>query len=600
MYTNITSAVKNYFDKVTMTILHIKFKQMDLFSNRDMWQNLFKILLDEKDNSLLKKQITLLSSVGLKHIAQDSNSLSVDINSFTRDFNSTDFMITDEALELELNKNSLEMLNIFITNVDKKTRLTKNQAEKLLKNNKTSLETSIEKKIANCDITELLFTVYLIASKLSVLSNITYSKLKLKETIKISDNTDITIQTLNEMNDSDLLIVSSFIGEQKFQCDSLFNIVYKMYLSSSKSEENTESSNNMLDINHLFSKVSLLCKMNLLLESISLLYEKKYYIYLDKNILHESDEFQDYLLTFMNDTLQNDLPENMTTDIQSMYKKCEGFYAYNLMEYINYILNEEKQLEVNGLALESVPLEKLKYQIENHCDIRGESINRFIDSLLMQVVLKNNVEYKNKISVCPFVKLKDDRIIFTVPMLTQSYPLLIKRMSQQSFTNNSRMQKYFKKNYDELLLDKITTLFDEKKIRYWKNVHLDKITDDFIKKLFVKGITREFDLVFYLNDNLYIVEYKNWITTAFSVRNMLNEYKKSENFVNQHMKAINIIAENKISYQKLFGHEINQIEKIKLVMVFQNPNAFNYLNDNEEIMGCNLDHFLKLINDNVL
>ena len=310
--------------------------------------------------------------------------------------------------------------------------------------------------------------------------------------------------------------------------------------------------------------------------------------------------FQDKLLSFMRETLQNAVGDELISNLQDMYRRFEGFNSNNLMELIRYLQKEQEARNLKGTELEIFPVEKLKYVVKNSCDIAEFGIDKLLDSITLKDSTREGKDYKNKISIRPLVKLKNERIILTIPLLLQAYPLLNKRMSQQSFTQNKRLQKYFKKNYDEVYIGKIADELKLRNIMYWKNLNLDKVANKQVKALFVKGITREIDLAF-INDNvLYFVEYKNWGTTAFSIRNMLNEYKKVENCVKQHFAAMRIVEENKDAYRSIFGEIIDGIYKLCLIMVFQKPNAFEYLNTNENVKVLSLNDCLCKIKNNDL
>lgn len=81
---------------------------------------------------------------------------------------------------------------------------------------------------------------------------------------------------------------------------------------------------------------------------------------------------------------------------------------------------------------------------------------------------------------------------------------------------------------------------------------------------------------------------------------MLNEYKKVENCVKQHFAAMRIVEENKDAYRSIFGEIIDGIYKLCLIMVFQKPNAFEYLNTNENVKVLSLNDCLCKIKNNDL
>ena len=593
--------LKEYFERVLLTILHLQFSIRNPLKDKNELLNMMKILLDEDDNSLLKRQLKRISNVGIEHIKQDEKGFEINFNEFFSSYVSNDFTMKDTLQEQIYNESALLELNITLMDYSKKTKLKKEIIEKILLYNKKSVESSIRSECEKYNIEELLITLYLIADKLSILSSIIYSRLKLKEKIEFNNQKDDTMtllaQTLVSMNDSELLLISAFIGDQKLYCDTLFNIIYTKYIET---ESQQLECSEPVDILSLFSEVTFWCKMDMLLESTALLYERSQYLYMENLIINPSGNFQDKLLSFMRETLQNAVGDELISNLQDMYRRFEGFNSNNLMELIRYLQKEQEARNLKGTELEIFPVEKLKYVVKNSCDIAEFGIDKLLDSITLKDSTREGKDYKNKISIRPLVKLKNERIILTIPLLLQAYPLLNKRMSQQSFTQNKRLQKYFKKNYDEVYIGKIADELKLRNIMYWKNLNLDKVANKQVKALFVKGITREIDLAF-INDNvLYFVEYKNWGTTAFSIRNMLNEYKKVENCVKQHFAAMRIVEENKDAYRSIFGEIIDGIYKLCLIMVFQKPNAFEYLNTNENVKVLSLNDCLCKIKNNDL
>lgn len=499
----------------------------------------------------------------------------------------------------KINISSLAKLELPIETFSLDKKLSRENAQSLLNINIETITKSLKEEINCWDTMYLLQTIYCISSLVAIFSSLIYERLVLKDnnhtSSSISDDYHLLIQTIQDLPEQDLLIVSSVIAQEKMHCDILFNLIYDIYLNENDFSEKT--TNTAYDITELFTQVSVLATMQQYLDSISLLYEKNYSFYLDDLCIYASDDFQTHLMKFYEELINYSLPEDIEKNLQQMYLKCLGYTSNNVTELLSYITAEEAKRKLQGIQIEKYPINKFKEIISKVCNIKDYGVEPFIDSLVLKETSKD-IDYKNKISIFPFVKLKDDCILFSVPLLLQSFPLLIKRMSQSSFTSNVRMQNYFRKKYNEYLLSNIETELTKCNIVSQKNVHLDKITNKTIKNAFVKGITKEFDLTFISNNSLYIVEYKNWATTAFSLRSMLNEYKKADNFVKEHLLAIEIVKNAPTDFQKMFNCDESILQNINLIMVFQNPNAFNYLNSNPNVIGYTLNDFIKKIQSN--
>jgi len=598
---DIMAQLKAYFEKVLLTILHLQVSAKKPLENKDLFLDMMRTLLDENDHSLFKRQLQKISNVGIEYVKEAEKGLVVNLEEFYSSFVANDFIMGNDSQEQIYNESALFKLNITLTDYSKRTELKRERAEKILLCNKRALESSIRFECEKTNLEELLITVYLIADHLSVLSSVVYSKLKLRETVEFDNKKDdimsFLVDTLVNMDDDELLLISTFIGNQKLHCDALFNIIYTKYMEAEGQHVNCSEP---IDILSLFSMVALWCKMDMLLDSAKLLYERNEYLYMEGLIINPSGDFNNKLLSFAREALQNDAGEELLDNLQCMYKKFEGFSSDNLIELIRYLQQEQARRNLNGTEIVVFPVETLKCVIRSNCSIEEHGIDKLLDSITLKASTREGPDYKNKISVRPLVKLKNERIVLTISLLLQAYPLLNKRMTQQSFTQNKRMQKHFKKNYDEVYLDKIIDELQRKNIVYWKNLNLDKVEDKRVKALFTKGITREIDVAFINNNTLYFVEYKNWATTAFSILNMLNEYKKAEKYVKQHLAAMRIIKENEDAYRRMLGEMFNDVHRLCLVMVFQKPNAFEYLNTNEDVKVLSLNGCLHKIRNNEL
>lgn len=590
-----------YFEKILLTILHLQVSAKKTWENKDLFLDMMRTLRDENDHSLLKRQLQKISNVGIEHVKETENGFTVNLEEFNSSFMANDFIMGNDLQEQKYNESALFKLNITLIDYSKRIKLKRESAEKILLCNKQALESSIRCECEKPNIENLLITIYLIADHLSVLSGIVYSKLKLRENVEFDNKKDdvisLLVETLVNMDNDELLLISTFIGNQKLYCDALFNIIYTKYMEIEDQQINCSEP---VDILSLFSMVALWCKMDMLLDSTKLLYERDQYLCMEGLIINPSGDFDNKLLSFAQETLQNDAGEELINNLQCMYRKFEGFSSDNLMELIQHLQREQATRNLNGREIEIFPVEKLKYVIKNNCNIAEHGIDKLLDSISLKYSTREGMDYKNKLSVRPLVTLKNGRIALTISLLLQAYPLLNKRMMQQSFTSNKRLQKYFKKHYDEVYLDKIVDELQRKNIVYWKNLKLDKVEDKRVKALFTKGITREIDVAFINNNTLYFVEYKNWATTAFSIRNMLNEYKKAEKYVKQHLAAMRIIKENEDAYRRMLGEMFNAVHKLCLVMVFQKPNAFEYLNTNEDVKVLSLNDCLHKIRDSEL
>ena len=593
--------VDRYVDRLLQTILNIKFKQIDLLSDATKLFEFCGVLLDKEDNSLLKQQLVRFSALVSENIEQKNGTLSIDFARLYKKFISSDISYSGEDIERNINIQAMSIMDINSEKiVDGRIRLSRENAEKLVDFNIKHTTGAIEVEVKKWNVDRLYYSVFVISSILAMISSIIYSRLVLKEeSINVSvqeGNIGLIIRTILEMSDQELKSVSFLIGQEKLNSDALFNVISNIYHGNSEEHnERVEAA----DILELYTKSSLLVKMKQYQDSLALMYEKSYFLYIHDYIIWASDNFQIYLQKYFDDIINYHLPEGLDNDLQKNYTKYLGYSAHDLMKFATYLVEEQRKRNLNGFQIEAYLEENLINELSNICKITEEGAKRLIEAVTLSHSDKK-VDYKNKLSIFPLVKLNNNQILVSVPLLIQAYPMLIKRMSQRSFSNNKRMQKYFDKVYDEFLLQKIENAFEERKITCQMNIHLDQISDKRVKQIFSKGITREFDLSFLFNGILYVVEYKNWATSAFSIRTMLNEYKKVENVVSEHMKAFEIIKNNCDIYQSVFKCSKAAIDNIRLIMVFQKPNAYYYLGNEDNVLVYVINEFIDKIANNSL
>ncbi len=588
---------KEYLTTLTNTILSVYFKNMDLLNDTELLIKTMNSLLDENDNSLFKQQVQRFASIGLDNIIQNGKNIPIDFEKYYTDLTRSNLLFRSIALEEKININSIKMNNYHIL---PDMKFSFNEAKGVLNCNIDYLTQLIKKEINNWNTEQLLNEIYSISSLIALFSGFIFERFLLKGDNEVlnafSNDYFIIIQTIQGLTENELKIVSNIIAQEKMNCDILFNMVYDLYLEGNENKDKIKNANE-LDIMELFAQVTLLSKMHQLFDPIALLYENKYYLYMKDFCLYANDDFQMYLSNFFTEIINYKLPEKVQIELQNKYKQYLGYNADNLGELISFFERKQGEQGNLGITIEKYNIEELKNITMEYCKIEEKAVIPFLNALLLSRE-KKDIDYKNKLSIFPLVKLKNEDIIFSVPLLIQAWPMLFKRMSQNSYINDIRMKKYFQKNYDEFLLNSIKDTLEKHDIDCRTNVHLDMIDDNEVKEMFVNGISKEVDLSFIMNDSLYIVEYKNWATTAFSLRGMLKEYKKVEHFVNSHLRAIEIIQNNLPVFKNLFNYKLEGFDSIKLIMVFQAPNAFNYLNKNNNVKGYTLNDFIKCIEKN--
>lgn len=597
---HIEKYISEYIEILTKSILDFYFFSNKL--NNDYLLNILKEFNDIQNTSLLKKQVNAMIANTSQHITfNKNNKLTIDFESIISEVTNSNFIMKNQSEERELNMCTLlEISKVHLINQKKYIISEKEEATAILKLNIKNIEAKLIAEISKYDVEELLYAIYAIADRLSIISHIIAARVKNGESTNIPSNNSsnnqmvLLIESLNNMNTKELLNASHIVGEQKYYCDILFNIIYKMYLVRDKNK--IYSGDNMADLLSLFSKASIACKMDMFSKSNELLYKQGEFLELNDLILFQGGSLSDKLNNIMYEIIEFNYDKTLTSKVQEKYKQYEGFSANNLMEFTTLLNKSISESPIQAqIRIQTYPFDKFREGVSFACNIEEYGIDKFIDSLVVKTS-DEFIDSTNKISVFPLVKLNDNIIMVSSPLLLQAYYKLSVRMLQQSFTNNIKLKRYIRKYYDEALIDVLIDELNNKNINNWEHVCLDKISDNAIKSLISqKGITKEIDIAYIINDTLYFVEYKTWMISAFSVRSMLKEYKKADEYVKSHLKAIKIIDENKNAFRCLFGDKIESVNKIQLIMVFQNPNAFNYLNKNPNVIGTSFKDFKESI-----
>lgn len=597
---NIGKYISEYTEILTKSILD--FYLCSNKSNNDYLLNIYKEFNDIQSTSLLKKQVKAVIANTSKYVTFNTNNeLTIDFESIISEVTNSNFIMKNQREEKKLNICTLLEINKVHLIKEKVNVISgKEEAIAILKLNMKNIQSELIAEVSKYDVEELLYTIYAIADRLSIISQIIAVRVKNGELTNIpSDNSSnnqmvLLIQSLDNMNTKELLNASHIVGEQKYYCDIIFNIAYKMYLGRDKNK--IFSGDNRADILSLFSKASVACKMDMLLQSNELLYKRGEYLELNDLILFQGGGLSDKLNNIMDEIIEFNYDKSLTSKVLEKYKQYEGFSANNLMEFMN-ILNKgisESPIQAE-IRVQTYPFDKFREGILSVCSLEECGVDKFIDSLVLKTSDKF-IDSTNKISIFPLIKLDDNRIMVSPPLLLQAYYKLSVRMLQQSFTNNIKLKRYIRKHYDEALIDVLIDELNNKNINNWGHVCLDKISDSAIKSLISqKGVTKEIDIAYIIKDTLYFVEYKTWMISAFSIQSMLKEYKKADEYVKSHLKAIEIISRNKNAFRCLFGDEIELINNIQLIMVFQNPNSFNYLNKNPNVIGMSFKNFKESI-----
>ncbi|MEI5948010.1 hypothetical protein WBS58_22160 [Bacillus albus] len=501
------------------------------------------------------------------------------------DLNSIDvFLNSFNSLYEEVNINNFKLLSLSEERAALKKQgvlqnqiLNKEESNKLLTRIKRIYVDILECEIKKYDPETLLFTFYGIADRLAFFSNVILYKLETNNTTHIPLIKDNPVSLLTVLiSNTDLknnIQISNQIGREKHLIDIIFNLVYKMYINQQQQE--SISYQEKIDIRRIYQLSYMVMKSNLLLKSNELLYEQNEFLKIVDWTFVQSGNFEEKMLSTRLDVVNFNYNSNIINQVFEQYSKREGFCPDDLLDFIR-VSSSNNQAQIH---LKTFNIEKLKHLILNLTNVKEYGVDRFLNVLTLKKDIKDIADSKNKISQRPFIELKDGLLLYADNITMLSSQVLGVRMLQQSFTLNKKLQKFISKNYDEAGIKDLVNSLIRVNLPHLEHVNIDKIKEKYIKNLInIKGITKEFDLIFSKNNVLYVVEYKTWKISSHNIIQVLNEQKKITNNIVSHKKAIEVINTYPKEFRNLFGEGFNNYNKIELIMVFQNPTAFKYLN----------------------
>lgn len=574
--------LNNYIEKLTKTIL-----SASLVKGRDLQETLLEnitFLLDNNNNSLQRKQLLFMIKGLDKNYKDESEGLKVNIEGIINDTIRSNYNLELDSEEQDIIIEALLDNRIYISEKSLIMKLDRDEAEKILKSCYSIAKVKLDKELSSCNFEETLYAVYGAADVLSHASNLSYSKMKLNENSEkdygTSNDFSLLMTSLSYMKRNELLQASYIIGSQKYYCDMLFNYIYRNYHVDGISE-----GTGIADVSILFKYIGLMAKFDLILQSSSLLYENNEYIFIEDFKINQSGNFNKKLEEFYNDVIDFKYDEESTKLVFEKYKLIEGFNSDSIFSLINGLeRNKSEPASRVTTSLQTYSYNELKDFTSKVCSIDDDKVNNFLKSLTLAETSTDKFNFKEKVSVTPIVQLKNERVLISIPMLLQSAVLFNARLLQQSFTDNNQLKKFIQKNYDEVNITKIEKSILDKGIPCWANVYLNKVKSKELREEFnVKGNTTELDIAYIYDKKLYVLEYKTWRVSLYSVRDFLNELKKVNNHAIRVKNALCIVQKNQRMFETIFGEQLRDVEEIKLVMVFQNPNAYNYFNNDSEI-----------------
>ncbi|MGN4271779.1 hypothetical protein ACTFNM_22415 [Bacillus cereus group sp. BCN115] len=583
----IAECIREYIDILAKTIIrdHVLNNQEALM--KILQDSLTNILQDDSNDDSNDEDPKTLSMIILDYMMpkQSYDSTSDLISSTFEEVNSNHYrLIATSAERLALQELGFPQNEV----------LDKKKANELLTKIKKKYIYELEQELKQYNPEMLLYSFYGIANQLAVLSTLTFYKVNTTDVdeFPFEQGNPFSILTalVATMDTNAIMQTSTQIGREKQLIDIIFNLIYKLYIN--QPPEEVGCSQTKIDIRKIYQLAYMVMKSNLLLKSNELLYEQGEFLRIQDWTLEQSGNFEEKMYATLLDIVNFNYKKDIVNEVFKQYSKREGFCPNDLNNFIK-LSSQDQQAYAHLKTYDKEYLEDIILQVTS---VKEHGIKRFFDVLTLKKGIKEITDSSNKLSVLPFVELDNNKILYSDYLLAQAKQALSTRMLQQSFTTNKKLQDFISTKYDEAGIKDLVNELEEANLPYLEHVHLDKIKKRHIKELLnPKGITKEFDLVFIKNNILYVIEYKTWKISSHNIMQILNEQKKIINNIKKHKKAIEIIKAYPYEFKELFGEEFNEYSEVELIMVFQNPTAFKYLNNSKDVKVSSPEKFNEFI-----
>ncbi|WDQ35072.1 hypothetical protein PTQ21_12900 [Paenibacillus marchantiae] len=566
------------------TLLARTIASNQIISNEQLKTEVFEEVLFQSNKGTLA---TAVKNLIMPRNLIDFDSLEVFLTSYASLYEET------VSNHLYLLASTEEMEIIENLKIPKNKVFKKDEANNVLVKLRDEYEEMLDNELKKYNSELLMFLLFSLADRLAYLSNLSILKIsegEINNPKNIGRNPMMILTSLICQADvKDMPRISAYIGGEKNVVDILFNNAYQIYTNDNIQLEQSLKSEEF-DLRRIYQLAYMVSKMNLFLESNFLLYEHGEYLKIEEGVFQQSGKFDELLSRTQLEISKFSYDSKLTKRIFSEYSKREGFCPKDLFKLAT-ISNEALRAQVHLFTYEK---EKIREIILNLTDVKEYGVDRFLDVLTLKKDIKCITDSKNKISIYPFVELNNGHIMFSPLLLLQASQILESRMLQQSFTKKADLQKFISKHYDEAGIKDLSQALLEKNIPYIEHLKIDQIKHQEMKNaISQKGITKEFDLIFVKNETLFVVEYKTWKINSYNIIQVLKEQKKILNNIASHERAMKIIDLHKKEFKSHF--KLEEYNEIELIMVFQNPTAFKYLNNVERIKVFSPKDFIEFV-----
>lgn len=365
----------------------------------------------------------------------------------------------------------------------------------------------------------------------------------------------------------------NFLGKIKKSIDVITNVLLINLKDSSNNDKSVDiqSMTNLISDSYslwqLFHLFRLISK-----EKTETFNEDTIFIENGETVYKSSKNY--YIESALNNLLQDyesSLDEKTETDLQELYYSELGFNIGSIVRGFNRsefrypcIFSKEElrnifrqhSLSEEGLGLKGL-LNLLKTDIL--LDYNQEDRKKFIFS------------DEKKLSIKGIVKI-GDQYIFSIGTIYHYCLKLESKMRNPSFVNSPKINSFIQNHVSEFQLNKISKFLSENNV--WNKIDVDGFDDLLSEESKKQNTTKQIDLLLYNDscDEIFFVEYKNFLKKSFDKYREIQEEFKIKSFDKTHIKLLNDLKSKQAEFLDRYSIPASNDSQFVLVDVFEDRN----------------------------
>ena len=209
----------------------------------------------------------------------------------------------------------------------------------------------------------------------------------------------------------------------------------------------------------------------------------------------------------------------------------------------------------------------------------GLRLKGLLNLLKTDILLDYNQEDKKKfifsdekkLSIKGIVKI-GDQYIFSIGTIYHYCLKLESKMRNPSFVNSPKINSFIQNHVSEFQLNKISKFLSENNV--WNKIDVDGFDDLLSEESKKKNTTKQVDLLLYNDscDEIFFVEYKNFLKKSFDKYREIQEEFKIKSFDKAHIKLLNDLKSKQVEFLERYSIPASNDSQFVLVDVFEDRN----------------------------